>query len=140
MHGIEPERDAAATVDEFVRRIVSGDFTGAGELVTDDVEYDNVPIGKNLGREAFLAFLGAMTNGVDEVVFETHRQVSAGNVVMNERTDKFRIGTQWIALPVAGVFEIGADGRITLWRDYFDYATFQQQMAALTPKSSSSSS
>jgi limonene-1,2-epoxide hydrolase len=74
-----------------------------------------------------------MTNGVDEVEFETHRQISTANMVMNERTDRFRIGTAWIALPVAGVFEVGSDGRIVLWRDYFDFATFQQQMAALAP-------
>jgi limonene-1,2-epoxide hydrolase len=115
--------------------VVSGDFAGAGELVADDVEYDNVPIGKNLGRDALLKFLGAMMGGVDEIVFETHRQVTAGNVVMNERTDTFRIGTQWIALPVVGVFELGEDGRIALWRDYFDIGMYQQQMATLTPKS-----
>ena len=117
-----------------MRRLVAGDHAGAGELVADDLEYDNVPIGKNVGRDALLAFLAMMTDGVDELVFETHRQITSGNVVMNERTDKFRVGTQWITLPVAGVFEIDADGRIALWRDYFDYATMQKQMAALTPK------
>ena len=68
--------------------------------------------------------------GVDELVFETHRQTVTGNVVMNERTDKFRIGDTWIALPVAGVFEVGDDGRITLWRDYFDMKMYTDQMAA----------
>ncbi|MCU1503227.1 MAG: putative limonene,2-epoxide hydrolase [Ilumatobacteraceae bacterium] len=94
-----------------------------------------MPIGKNIGRDALIGFLGAMMNGVDEVEFETHRQTSTGNVVMNERTDRFRIGSAWIALPVAGVFEVGADGRIALWRDFFDFATFQDQMAALPPTS-----
>ncbi len=127
--------DTEATVNEFIRRIVTGDFTGAGELVADDLEYDNVPIGKNIGRDAMVKILGAMMKGVDEVQFETHRQTTTGNVVMNERTDKFRIGETWVALPVAGVFEVGADGRIVLWRDYFDFATFQNQMAAVTPAS-----
>lgn len=125
--------DSEAVVNEFIRRIINGDFTGAGELVADDIEYDNVPIGKNLGREALIGFLGAMMDGVDDVAFETHRQVSSGGVVMNERTDSFRIGAATISLPVAGVFVVGDDGRITLWRDYFDLATFQKQMAALTP-------
>jgi limonene-1,2-epoxide hydrolase len=127
--------DTESTVNEFIRRIVAGDFTGAGELVADDLEYDNVPIGKNIGRAAMIKLLGGMMKGVDEVQFETHRQACTGNVVMNERTDRFRIGDAWVALPVAGVFEVGDDGRIVLWRDFFDFATFQKQMAAVTPAS-----
>jgi limonene-1,2-epoxide hydrolase len=124
--------DAEATVNEFIRRVVAGDFVGAGELVADDLEDDNVPMGKNLGRQALVSFLGAMTKGVEELQFDTHRQTCTGNVVMNERTDRFRIGGTWIALPVAGVFEVGADGRIVLWRDYFDMKMYTDQVAALS--------
>jgi limonene-1,2-epoxide hydrolase len=127
--------DAKSTVNEFIRRVVDGEYASAGELVSDDVEYDNVPIGKNHGREALVNFLTAMMKGVDELVFETHRQAVAGNVVMNERTDKFRIGDKWLALPVAGVFELDGAGRITLWRDYFDIGMYQKQMAAITKDS-----
>jgi limonene-1,2-epoxide hydrolase len=125
--------DAEATVNEFIRRVVGGDLQGAGELVADDLEYDNVPIGKNIGRDALVSFLGSMMRGVDAVEFETHRQTCTGNIVMNERTDRFRIGEASIELPVAGVFEVGPDGRITLWRDYFDMKMFNDQMAAITP-------
>jgi limonene-1,2-epoxide hydrolase len=124
--------DAESTVNEFIKRVVAGDLAAAGELVADDLEYDNVPIGKNIGRDTMVSFLGGMMKGVDELVFETHRQTVTGNVVMNERTDKFRIGDTWIALPVAGVFEVGDDGRITLWRDYFDVKMYTDQMAALS--------
>ena len=127
--------DAEATVNEFIRRVVEGDYASAGELVSDDLEYDNVPIGKNHGRDALVKFLGSMMKGVDELVFETHRQTATGNVVMNERTDKFRIGDAWVALPVAGVFELDDKGRITLWRDYFDIGMYQKQMAAITKSS-----
>jgi limonene-1,2-epoxide hydrolase len=124
--------DAEATVNEFIRRVVGGDHAGAGELVADDVEYDNVPVGKNLGRDALITFLGSMTRGIDRIEFETHRQTCTGDVVMNERTDRFHIGDQVVEIPVAGVFEIGADGRIALWRDYFDVKMFTDQMAAVT--------
>jgi limonene-1,2-epoxide hydrolase len=127
--------DAEATVNQFIERVVRSDLAAAGELVADDLEYDNVPIGKNIGREALVSFLGGMMNGIDEVVFETHRQTCTGNVVMNERTDRFRIGDRWIELPVAGVFEVGDDGRITLWRDYFDMKMFTDQMAEITATS-----
>jgi limonene-1,2-epoxide hydrolase len=126
--------DAESTVTEFIRRVVAGDLAAAGELVADDLEYDNVPIGKNHGREAMVKFLGGMSNGIDEVEFVVHRQTASGTTVMNERTDRFRIGETWIDLPVAGVFEVGDDGRITLWRDYFDMKMFTDQMAAITQR------
>ena len=116
------------TVDEFIRRVVSLDIEGAAELVAEDLEYDNVPMGKVHGPEAMKEFLAAMVNGIDEVQFVTHRQVAAGRLVLNERTDRFRMGERWIDLPVAGVFEVADDGRIVLWRDYFDNATFVDQL------------
>ena len=117
------------TVDEFIKRIVAMDLDAATELVSDDVEYDNVPMGKNIGPEAMRAFLGGMVGGVDEVEFVVHRQVAAGSTVMNERVDRFRMGEKWIDLPVMGTFEVDDEGRITLWRDYFDMATFTDQLA-----------
>ncbi|HEV7854456.1 MAG TPA: limonene-1,2-epoxide hydrolase family protein, partial [Mycobacterium sp.] len=54
---------------------------------------------------------------------QVHRQVSDGDLVMNERTDVMRRkGGEPIPLPVTGVFEI-ENGRIKAWRDYFDMAT-----------------
>jgi limonene-1,2-epoxide hydrolase len=52
---------------------------------------------------------------------------------MNERVDRFRVGDRWADLPVAGVFEVNADGKIVLWRDYFDLTTFTTQFASLSP-------
>ena len=31
-----------------------------------------------------------------------------------------------------GTFEVDGEGRITLWRDYFDMATFNEQLEALS--------
>ena len=46
--------------------------------------------------------------------------------------DRFKIGDGWLEMPVAGFFEVNGDGLITLWRDYFDLATYTDQMAKLT--------
>ena len=120
------------TVDEFIRRVVALDLDGACELVSDDLEYDNVPVGKNHGPDGLKSFLGMMVSGFAEVQFVVHRRTVTGNVVMNERTDRFRLGEQWLDLPVAGVFEVNSGGKISLWRDYFDMATFTNEMARLT--------
>jgi len=51
---------------------------------------------------------------------------SRGDVVLTERV-RFVVGGKEIALPVAGVFEV-RDGKIAAWRDYFDMASYQQQL------------
>jgi limonene-1,2-epoxide hydrolase len=115
-------------VNEFIRRLVAKDLDGACELVTAEVEYDNVPMGKNYGPEGIKTVLGAMVDGVQTVEFVTHRQLAVGNVVVNERTDRFEMNGTWIDLPVAGFFEVDGDGLITLWRDYFDLPTLMDQI------------
>ncbi len=119
------------TVNEFIRRMTDMDLDRACELVTGDVEYDNVPMGKNHGPEGIQEILGPMVDALDEVEWIIHNETASGNLVMNERSDRFRLGDKWMTLPVAGVFELNDDGKITLWRDYFDVGTFNTEMARL---------
>jgi limonene-1,2-epoxide hydrolase len=119
------------TVSEFIRRIEARDVDAALELCADDLEYDNVPMPTANGKEETRAFLGPFVAAADEVEFVVHHQASAGSIVLNERTDRFRTGDRWIEIAVAGVFEV-RDGRIVLWRDYFDLGQFQAQMAGGT--------
>jgi limonene-1,2-epoxide hydrolase len=117
-------------VNEFMERIVSMDLDGACELVADDVEYDNVPMGKVYGADGIKSVLGQMIGMLDEVDWVIHRQVASDSLVMNERTDRFGKGGKWMELPVAGVFEV-RDNKITLWRDYFDLTTMTNQLTDL---------
>ena len=48
-----------------------------------------------------------------------HRIAVNGPVVLTERTDVLAIGPVRLQFWVCGVFEVH-NGRITLWRDYFD--------------------
>jgi limonene-1,2-epoxide hydrolase len=118
----------ADVVTDFIRRIEGKDLEAALELLADDVEYDNVPMGKVHGRDAVRDTLGGFLAGCDEIEWVVHRQAAEGDLVLNERTDRFRTGSGWMELPVAGVFELH-DGRITLWRDYFDLPTFTSQLS-----------
>jgi limonene-1,2-epoxide hydrolase len=122
---------AEEIVDQFIARVVAQDLDAACELVADDLEYDNVPMGKNHGPAGLKAFLGAMAGGVADLQFVVHRQVAAGDLVFNERTDRFLVGDRWFDLPVAGVFEL-RDGKIVLWRDYFDMGPVNDLIAALS--------
>jgi len=121
---------AEEIVNEFMARVVRMDLDAACELVSDDVEYDNVPMGKVYGPDGIKSVLGQMVGMLDEVDWVIHRQVAAGSLVLNERTDRFGMNGKWMELPVAGVFEV-RDDRIVLWRDYFDMTTFTNQHTEL---------
>ncbi|MBI4935318.1 MAG: nuclear transport factor 2 family protein [Actinobacteria bacterium] len=120
-------------VDHFIAAIERRDLEHALTHLTDDCEYDNVPMGKVVGRDAVRATLGPFMAGFEEIVWTVTHQVSSGNldqgVVMNERLDRFRAGDRWLELPVAGLFVV-RHGQIALWRDYFDRDQLLQQMAS----------
>ena len=119
-------------VRTFIKHIEAKDLDSACALMSDDCEYDNVPMAKVFGIEAVKQVLGPFTAGCSEIDWVIVRQPSAGDmtsgVVLNERIDRFKMGERWVELPLAGVFEV-KNGKITLWRDYFDLATFQKAMA-----------
>src|SRR5690349_1405075 len=115
------------TVRAFMASAEVRDYDAAMELLAEDVEYQNMPLPAVHGRDAVretLEALLAMCSGSEWVV---HRELADGPLVMNERTDRFLLKGEWVDLPVAGVFEVH-DGRITLWRDYFDLPTITSKM------------
>jgi limonene-1,2-epoxide hydrolase len=57
--------------------------------------------------------------------------VQSGDVVFHEGTENYVRNDRRVSLPYVGVFEF-KDGKIIGWRDYFDYATLQKQLAATT--------
>jgi limonene-1,2-epoxide hydrolase len=117
-------------VTALVRACEARDLDAVTDLVTEDIEYDNVPIGKVFGPEGVRTVLsGGVTEAASQVEWLVHRQVSSGSTVMNERTDRFLVGGRWIEIPHAAVFEV-REGRVSLWRDYFDLETYRLQRQA----------
>jgi limonene-1,2-epoxide hydrolase len=115
-------------VRAFIADLERADLDAALARVTPDVEYDNVPMSKVHGPDAIRAALTPFFAQCTEIDWVIHHQAATGVVVMNERTDRFRIADRWVELAVAGLFVV-RDGHIALWRDYFDLATFRAAMA-----------
>ena len=118
-------------VDRFVGAWKRLDLDAIMAFFHDDAVYTNIPMdppnrGKEMIRKTIEGFLG-MAQGIEFVVHHTAENPATG-VVMNERTDRFRVNDKWIEARVMGVFEIRG-GKIAAWRDYFDLAEFQSQMA-----------
>ncbi len=93
-----------------------------------DAVYHNMPTQPAVGLEAIRQTLSGFVTRMESGGWEVLNQLSAGDLVMNERVDRFRLPGKEIALPVAGVFRV-RDGKIAEWRDYFDMATWQKQAA-----------
>lgn len=116
-------------VTAFIRALERKDFDTACSMVTADCEYDNVPFAKVYGPDGIRSVLEPFLGGCGGIDWVVHYQAETDNVVMNERTDRFELGGSWKELRVAGLFVV-RDGRIALWRDYFDQAQFAAAMGA----------
>jgi limonene-1,2-epoxide hydrolase len=95
-----------------------------------DVRYHNIPMPPMTGRDAVRAFITPLLAIATRIEWRIHALAeSPEGLVLSERTDIFRTPRGDIELPVMGTMAFGADGLITDWRDYFDLASFQKQMA-----------
>lgn len=121
------ETTPAAIVTRFIRAIEANDLDTAVALVSDDCEYDNVPIGKVVGPRAIRDVLAPMLSACSSIEWVVHRQAAEGPYVFNERLDRFEMPFGWLEVAVTGVWEVH-DGSITLWRDYFDEASYRKQL------------
>lgn len=119
-------------VTAFIVAVEAKDLDTALGLVTEDVSYENVPIAPIVGKQAMRATLDSFLKSATGVEWRMLRQVVSGNVVINERLDRFQIGDGWLELPIAGFFEVTEEGLISVWRDYFDMSTYARQFTALT--------
>ena len=120
--------DAEAVVNAFMAEfdVEHPDADQLASYFTDDAVYHNMPMDPAEGLDAVkaaLAGVSQMTSRGWEVV----HQASNGDIVLNERIDRFEMGGTSVEVLVCGVFEI-RDGKIARWRDYFDMASFQSQM------------
>ncbi len=120
--------DAEALVNAFMAEFDAEhpDADHLASYFTDDAVYHNMPMAPAEGIEAVKAALA----GVSQMTlrgWEVLHSASSGDVVLNERVDRFDMGGTEVAVQVCGVFEI-RDGKIARWRDYFDMASFQKQM------------
>ena len=97
----------------------------------EDIFYHNIPTDPMIGPAAMRQFAEPFLRGCDHVAWDllSIAETPAG-VVLTERVDRFELKNgKRIALPVMGAFAFDGAGKLTQWRDYFDMAQFQKQMA-----------
>ncbi len=99
------------------------------ELMHEDCFYHNIPLPALEGKKAISDFIEPFLETVQEVEWEVHEIGENSNgFVFSERTDKFKINDYWVSVPVMGSMKF-ENGLLTIWRDYFDLATFETEIA-----------
>ena len=115
---ITTDVDNAHTVEVFLSALQNQDLDGAGAVLDDNLVYQNVGFPTIRGRSRAIKLFRSM-EGRARFEVKIHHIAVNGPAVLTERTDVLAIGPVRLQFWVCGVFEVH-DGRITLWRDYFD--------------------
>ena len=115
---------------DFIESWNQRDFDAIYAAMSDDIFYHNIPMEPCNGLAEVKAFFDGGGLNFEEADWIVHAIATNGDVVLTERTDKFKMAGHWIAIRVMGAFEI-ENGKIAKWRDYFDLAEFQGQVAAI---------
>lgn len=110
------------TVETFLNALQDEDIETAEGTLAQNLVYQNVGFPTIYGRSR-VAKLFRSLQGRAGFEVKIHRIAADGASVLTERTDALTIGPVRLQFWVCGVFEVH-DGRITLWRDYFDVFDF----------------
>ena len=115
-------------VREFVAAWSELDADKLAEYFTEDGSYYNIPTQPVSGRQAVRDFIQGFTATWTETEWEILNMAEAGDVVFCERIDRTKTTQGNVDLPCNGVFEM-ENGKIKVWRDYFDLGTFMNAMS-----------
>jgi hypothetical protein len=78
------------TVTAFIEAIERKDVAAAAALASPSISYENMPMQPIVGRDAMAATLEMFLGNASEVDWVILRQHEFGNVVFNERIDRFQ--------------------------------------------------
>jgi len=110
-----------AVVENFLGAFAAQDLERATALMHDDIVYQNVPLPADRGKAAVIRTLRSFERFVTKFEVTMVNIASNGPIVLTERIDV--LSGPWVHLDiwVCGTFEV-QDGKVILWRDYFDLA------------------
>ena len=118
-----------AVVEAFVAAINAKNIDSVMEFFAPDAVYHNMPMAPVSGSAAIRQVIERFIGPAEKIAWHILNIAETGNSVMAERLDRFVLDGKTVDLPCNGVFEM-EDGRIKIWRDYFDMATWLRQTGA----------
>ena len=128
MSNAEASRDNVAIVRSFIEAWARLDPDELAAYFTEDGCYHNMPLKPVTGRDEVREMIRAFTADWTSTQWDLVHIAGDGDVVFAERLDRTTAGDRSVDLPCTGVFEM-ENGKIKIWRDYFDMGTFTQAMS-----------
>lgn len=123
------ERENKETVSRMWNCLYRKDWEGLKSELADDCFYEDVPA-PDPGATGPDNVVKRLRIGLDHVIrfeHDIHRTVAEGDSVLIEHTETWHFETgEKLVNQFVTVHEL-ADGKIALWRDYWDIATMMQQ-------------
>jgi limonene-1,2-epoxide hydrolase len=96
----------------------------------EDAVWDNVPMSPAKGKQAIREMTHGFMKDMSAFSVKILKSLHEGNVVFDSRVDTITMKSGKKAeVPVAGMFELDDAGKVKVWRDYFDLATFTRQIS-----------
>ena len=118
--------------EEIIREFISSwselNADKLADFFSEDGVYHNIPMEPVKGKENVRLFIAGFIQPWTETTWDILSIASAGELVIVERLDRTQAGDKAVDLPCVGVFEM-QDGKIKVWRDYFDSNTYFKAMA-----------
>ncbi len=105
---------------KFLQALESHDHSSVEALLAPNVCYTNVSLPTLTGNKRVSALVRTVLRPGTGFAVKNHNIAVNGDTVMTERTDILKVGPLHIGFWVCGTFRV-LDGRIVLWRDYFDW-------------------
>lgn len=115
--------DNVKIIQDFINAWTRLDVDELVSYFAEDGIYYNMPAEPVQGHDNLKNFIGGFTANWTTTEWDTLNILGEGDVVFAERLDRTRAGDVKVDLPCCGVFEM-ENGKIKVWRDYFDMATF----------------
>jgi limonene-1,2-epoxide hydrolase len=133
-HSVYASEETAVSANEQTIRqfIAAWSKLDAKELAgyfSEDGIYHNMPSDAVRGRDNIEQFIAGFIRPWQSTDWEIVSLLAEGNVVMVERLDKTVVAGNPVNLPCFGYFEL-ENGKIRVWRDYFDLATYTSALGA----------
>jgi limonene-1,2-epoxide hydrolase len=121
--------DTKALADRVIRAFEARDIHSVANLLADDVRLEDVPVGVHVGKPAVVEKITEFFGKASSYRWERHRVVTDANTAIVERTSHISLGGKEIKLPMLVIFEFDQNGKLSLFKDYFDLKTLEQQLA-----------
>lgn len=115
-------------VDSFYECWSAGDVDGAKEFCAEEIIWDNVPMDPITGKDKVSYFLKKDAKGMKNPRYDVLNQMEAGDPLLMEGIENYTRQNIGIRSRYMTAFEF-EDNLIKIWRDYFDLATVEHQLA-----------